>query len=81
MKSVFLYTTSGCHLCKLAEQMLDTLAAEDGCLWQPVEISDDDQLIERYGIRIPVVRKAGKELDEPQEIGWPFSLKELQEWL
>ena len=41
----------------------------------PVEIASDDALVEQYGIRIPVI----KEFD--REIGWPFELEELKEWL
>lgn len=81
MKSVVLYTTSGCHLCELAEQMLNTLAADGACLWQPVEISNHDQLVEMYGVRIPVISKTAGHANKQQEIGWPFSLTELQEWL
>ena len=41
-----------------------------------VEIADDDQLIERYGLRIPVAATgAGEELD------WPFDQQRLQAWL
>ncbi len=40
-----------------------------------IEIADDDALVERYGIRIPVVQTA------TAEIGWPFTLIELQTFL
>lgn len=37
-----------------------------------VDIACDEQLVERYGLRIPVLRStAGDELD------WPFNEKEL----
>lgn len=89
MKKVILYTTSGCHLCELAEQMLETLQAEGACEWHPIEISDDDYLIEKYGVRIPVIYKtsgccsnkdANKDASK-EEMGWPFSLELLREWL
>lgn len=81
MQKLLLYTTSGCHLCELAENMLNTLAREGRCSWQPVEISDDDRLIEVYGIRIPVIRKMSENEQDHNEIAWPFSLPELREWL
>ena len=58
-----LYTTPGCHLCEHAEVILDALAIP----FRPVDIAEDDALIERYGVRIPVVAtQSGREL------GWPF---------
>ena len=77
MKTLFLYTTSGCHLCEEAEKLLKKLQASERIQWQPVEISDSDELIDRYGVRIPVVKEQGSE----QEIGWPFSLEELRCWV
>lgn len=58
-----LYTTLGCHLCEQLEALLVTLCAVPYRL-ERVEISDDDALIERYGVHIPVlVDEAGQELD------------------
>ena len=45
-----------------------------------VEIANDDQLFERYGLRIPVL--AFDPLGEPsQELAWPFDEAELRQWL
>ncbi|MGB0360525.1 MAG: glutaredoxin family protein, partial [Endozoicomonas sp.] len=55
MKALLLYTTSGCHLCEEAVSVLNSLDFE----WFPVEISTHDSLIERYGLRIPVIRVKG----------------------
>ena len=67
------YTTAGCHLCEQAEQLLAEL-----CQQQPVtvisnDIAEDEALVERYGIRIPVVRHRSS----GAELGWPFGLAEL----
>ena len=67
-----LYTTAGCHLCEHAEAIL----SEAGVLFTPVDIEEDVDLIERYGIRIPVVADA-----EGRELGWPFDGAALQNWL
>lgn len=72
-----LYHTDGCHLCELAEALLAPAADRAGLAWQKQDIAADDQLIERYGIRIPVIRN---EVDGA-EIGWPFDADGLQEWL
>ena len=74
--NVILYTTLGCHLCEQAHAMLNHLAQQGHRLEiQAMEIADDDQLMEQYGIRIPVLRADNREL------GWPFSLEELQAFL
>ena len=43
---------------------------------EAVEIADSDELVDRYGIRIPVVRTP-----DEREIGWPFALDELHRFL
>ena len=55
MHRLTLYTTSGCHLCEHAEAILD----EQGHTYQIADIDDDLELMERYGVRIPVVRAMG----------------------
>ena len=73
---VLLFTTSGCHLCELAEAMIWSVGAEP----ELIEIADDDQLFECYGLRIPVLALALH--DEPsQELGWPFDEAQLRQWL
>ncbi len=62
--TLVLYTTSGCHLCEQAEALVRRQTA-----WvSTVEIIDDAELLERYGIRIPVLRH----LDTGNELDWPF---------
>jgi len=68
LPSLTLYGTSACHLCEVAEEMLAMFEAEGMCSLNKVDIADDDQLLERYGLRIPVLaNSAGTELN------WPFS--------
>ena len=70
-----LYTTLGCHLCEQLEALLAGLCGEAYRL-ERVEISEDDVLIERYGVRIPVlVDEAGGELDRG------FDPERLAAWL
>ena len=71
-----LYSTDGCHLCEDAEALLRLLKQEQAQLsWSVVDIADNDDLFERYGWSIPVLRDAaGKELC------WPFDLKTLSEF-
>ena len=80
MKQIKLYTTAGCHLCEQAELMLkhliehDVKIAEQFC-WVSIDIANDESLVEQFGIRIPVLVK------DMKEIGWPFEIFELREWL
>ncbi|PMR69872.1 glutaredoxin family protein [Halomonas heilongjiangensis] len=70
-----LYTTLGCHLCEQFEALLFHLANEAPVL-DRVEISEDDALVERYGVRIPVLADAaGEELDRG------FEAPRLAAWL
>jgi hypothetical protein len=59
-----LYGTGYCHLCDEAEAILRQIGV--GACY--IEIADDDELAEKYGMRIPVLRR----LDTGAELGWPF---------
>lgn len=67
-----LYTTLGCHLCTQLEGLLKALSNEAVAL-EYVEISEDEALMARYGVRIPVLADAsGAELDrglDPERLG------------
>ena len=73
MKTLYLYTTSGCHLCEQAEQLAHPILALLDYELEKVEIADSDELMDRYGIRIPVMRCEGSD----QELGWPFDQDQL----
>ncbi|MEK9919546.1 MAG: glutaredoxin family protein [Luminiphilus sp.] len=68
MATLTLYTTPGCHLCEHAEAILE--AAQ--CTFAAVDIAEDLALLERYGVRIPVVRDV-----RGRELGWPFDTPQL----
>lgn len=67
-----LFGTSACHLCEVAEAMLDACGAD----YDKVDISASDALFERYGLRIPVLRLA-----DGRELNWPFSQEQLAQFL
>lgn len=78
MSSLILYGTSACHLCELAEEQLDSLRERGYAVaYRKVDIAADDDLLARYGIRIPVVQRApdGRELD------WPFEPADILQLL
>lgn len=69
-----LYSTEGCHLCEDAEALLELLKQRQPQLrWSVVDIADKDELFERYGWSIPVVRDPGG-----RELSWPFDLQALE---
>ena len=74
---LILYGTDACHLCELAEQMLEQWAANSPpLLFEKTDISLSDDLFARYGLRIPVLRRVnGAELD------WPFDAAQLEQFL
>ena len=73
MTQLVLYTTSHCHLCEQAEAMLIALKSQYAINWQAQEISDNDDLTEKYGIRIPVVAR----MDNQAELSWPFTENDI----
>lgn len=68
-----LYTRPDCHLCELAEEMLE----ESGVGWQSVDIEADLSLIRRYGNHIPVLYRG----DINRELFWPFSAATVQDFI
>jgi hypothetical protein len=50
---VTLYERAGCHLCEEVRSVLDEMLGPDG--YRRVDIDADDDLVLRYGFRIPVV--------------------------
>jgi hypothetical protein len=72
---IYLFTTSGCHLCEQAEALLRQVLSDTQQL-QLEDISTSDELMRKYGIRIPVLGaySAGGEW---QELGWPFGVAEI----
>lgn len=73
MSSFQLFSTLGCHLCDEAEAILGQLRASGLSLtWTRVEIADSDEMIERYGIRIPVLLAQSNQA----ELDWPFDAEQ-----
>jgi hypothetical protein len=69
-----LFGTAGCHLCEVAQQMLEALwQGAPAIAVETVDISSSDALMECYGVRIPVLRDP-----EGRELGWPFTPAQLR---
>jgi Glutaredoxin-like domain (DUF836). len=54
---VILYERGGCHLCEEARVLLDEMLGMDR--YDRVDIETDDDLVVRYGFRIPVISLDG----------------------
>ena len=74
--NIQLFTTLGCHLCEEAhEQLLSLIDGGMDLNIELIEIAESEELMDRYGITIPVIRAEGR------EIGWPFSVDTLRTFL
>lgn len=65
---IYLYSTLGCHLCDQAKSVLWPLLLQYRYELVEVDIATNDELIERYGVRIPVLST----VDSSDELNWPF---------
>ena len=75
MSELVLYSRPDCHLCEEAEALLAVVAPDQAV--RTVDIEDDISLLDRYGVRVPVLRR------EPagEELGWPFDANALSRFL
>ena len=74
---LILYGTYGCHLCEQALGLFLAAGAQARFELREVDILDDPELEERYGVRIPVLRHP----ESGQEIDGPFDNAELEQFL
>ncbi|WP_210394930.1 glutaredoxin family protein [Motiliproteus sediminis] len=77
MTQLRLYGTSGCHLCEVAEQLLAHCIDFERVQVELIDIADDDRMVERLGVRIPVLEDSvsGETLD------WPFDAEQVARFL
>ena len=72
MTPLILYTTAGCHLCDLANDLLMQIKQHQALTISYVEIGDDDHLVALYGTTIPVL-----EFSNGSQLNWPFDLSDI----
>lgn len=77
MTNLCFYTTSGCHLCELAEALLVNTPMPEPIPVDVVDIAQSEELVARYGTRIPVLRRQ----DTGAELDWPFTKEQLLRFL
>lgn len=61
-KTVKLYSRPRCHLCETAREILEDLQTNFNFTIEEINIDLDDDLVEKYGIMIPVVELDGEEI-------------------
>ena len=71
------YTTAQCHLWELAEALLVSTPMPEPIPVDVVDIAQSEALVERYGTRIPVLRRN----DTGAELDWPFTRDQLLTFL
>ena len=75
MHRLTLYSTTHCELCEQALDLLFAMPEVAGMQLDVVDVATDDDLINVYGARIPVLRLGNAELDAP------FGARSLAEFL
>jgi hypothetical protein len=71
MVRLMLFGTSGCHLCEQAELIVNACVQDD---IEYVDIAEQEQWLEQYAVRIPVLYDSKSGL----ELSWPFDLAEVE---
>ena len=69
-----LYERDGCHLCDEARVLLDEMLGSEG--YVRIDIGADDDLVMRYGFRVPVIG-----LDGVDRLEAPITAPDLQDLL
>ena len=70
---LILYSTGACHLCEQALELVQPLLG-DRVRLRVVDISDSEELFQRYGLLIPVLRLAAVDT----ELHWPFGINDVE---
>jgi hypothetical protein len=68
MQKITLYSTLACHLCEMAEEIILTQIDRSDFLLEKIDIADDFELLEKYGVSIPVLYSSIKN----KALFWPF---------
>lgn len=70
MTEIELLTADGCSLCVRARKLVEQAAPQ--VTIREVDVAADEELIQSWGERIPVLR------DGERTLAWPFSLLDVQ---
>ena len=73
MKEIKLFSSPGCHLCELWEEILFRVQTTYKFEIEIVDISSNEELVEKYGIMIPVLLNT----ENGKHLYWPFNAEEI----
>lgn len=72
-----LYSSEGCHLCEEALALcLQYIKPENLNI---IDIVDDDDLVEQYGVHIPVLKKLSQDSSQNIKLFWPFTQAQIKQ--
>lgn len=74
---IYLYGTSGCHLCDDALLQLQPFVDAKICYVKEIDIISNPQIYAQYELMIPVLYNPRTN----DELPWPFNGPEVQLWL
>lgn len=74
---LILFGTSACHLCELAEELILVSLVLGSYELRKVDIASEDDLLNKYGMFIPVLEQEGK----AEALYWPFDKEKLLDFL
>ena len=72
IQQLYLFSTSHCHLCELAYSLAMKIPDISVIV---IDIADDELLLEKFGIRIPVLQRQ----DTQAELNWPFTEADIHQ--
>ena len=70
---LLLYGTDSCHLCEQAARIVSESIDADSVTVDEIDVVHDEAFLNRYGTRIPVIRKVGG----MGELCWPFDHRDV----
>ena len=77
MKKLLLYSRVQCHLCEELLNELEPLLEASGASVRVIDIEGDPSLVDRYGLRIPVLAS-----EDGQELSlYPLQAARVREYL
>ena len=75
---LLLFGTSGCHLCDLAEALIEESIGNDPrILIETIDIAESEQWQKPYAQLIPVLFHP----ETQQELRWPFELHQIKQFI
>lgn len=74
MINLYLFGTSGCHLCEEAEEIINLVCQVEAIKIENIDIAEQEKWQDKYAIRIPVLYHP----ETKKELGWPFTQGQIQ---